>query len=73
MPDDFDIPADYRYVDWEALERHVGKVILGTHVPSMTEKVAKYLDAQAKQLREAAHRLELAATAMRTGPGRSTM
>jgi hypothetical protein len=69
MPnDDDDIPADYKYVNWEHLERHVGRVILGTHVPLMTKKVAAYLRAQAQDLRHTAVRLDAAAAAIDPPP-----
>lgn len=60
-----DIPKDYMYVDWEHLERHIGRVILGNHVPMMSKKVADYLVEQARELRYTADKLDRAAEAMR--------
>jgi hypothetical protein len=46
MSDDFDIPADYRYVNWEALSATSARSqCMFLHDRA---KVAAYLDAQAK-------------------------
>lgn len=68
MDSDPDIPLDYQYVNWEQLQRHVGRAIIDGGVPLMNEKVAKYLEAQAKELRRAAERLMVAAKAIRGDP-----
>ena len=64
-----DIPIDYHYVDWEHLQKHVGRAIMDGGVPMMNIKVAKLLEDQAKDLRRTADRLETAAKAIR-GAGR---
>ena len=38
-----DIPIDYHYVDWEHLQKHVGRAIMDGGVPMMNIKVAKFL------------------------------
>jgi len=60
-----EIPVDYQYVNWEHLQKHVGRAVMDGGVPMMNEKVAKYLEAQAKDLRRTADRLEAAAKAIR--------
>jgi hypothetical protein len=62
-----DIPIDYHYVDWEHLQKHVGRAILDGGVPMMNEKVAKFLEDQAKDLIRSAERLITAAKAIRGG------
>jgi hypothetical protein len=62
---DDDIPLDYKWIDWEHLYLYVGRAIVGDHVPLMTNKVADYLEAQAKDMRRRADKLDLAAQAMR--------
>ena len=62
---DPDIPVDYQYVNWEHLQKHVGRAVMDGGVPMMNEKVAKYLEAQAKDLRRTAERLDTAAKAIR--------
>ena len=64
-----DIPLDYQYVDWEHLQKHVGRDVMDGGVPLMNHKVADYLEKQAKDLRRTADRLEAAAKAIR-GAGR---
>jgi len=60
-----DIPLDYQYVNWVQLQQHVGRAIMDGGVPLMNEKVAKYLEEQARELRRTAERLETAAKAIR--------
>jgi len=60
-----EIPLDYQYVNWEHLQKHVGRAIMDGGVPMMNEKVAKYLEEQARDLRRTADRLETAAKAIR--------
>ena len=38
-----DIPLDYQYVDWEHLQKHVGRAVMDGGVPLMNHKVADYL------------------------------
>jgi hypothetical protein len=65
MTDLADIPLDYQYVNWVQLQQHVGRAIMDGGVPMMNEKVAKYLEDQARELRRTAERLEAAAKAIR--------
>jgi len=66
MTDQADIPLDYQYVNWVQLQQHVGRAIMDGGVPLMNEKVAKYLEEQARELRRTAERLETAAKAIRS-------
>jgi len=63
-----EIPLDYQYVNWEHLQKHVGRAIIDGGVPWMNNQVATYLEEQAKELRRTADRLDLAAKAIRSGP-----
>ena len=65
MTDLADIPLDYQYVNWVQLQQHVGRANMDGGVPMMKEKVAKYLEEQARELRRTAERLETAAKAIR--------
>lgn len=62
------MPADYQFVDWDHLQKYIGRVILGNDVPRMTEHVVDYLKTQARELRRSADRLTLAAEAMTPRP-----
>jgi hypothetical protein len=67
VSDTNEIPVDYQYVQWEQLQKHVGRAVMDGGVPMMNEKVARYLEAQAKELRKTADRLEAAAKAIKGG------
>lgn len=60
-----DLPPDYKWIDWDHMYLYVGRAIMGNHVPMMTDKVAKYLEEQAKDMRRTADKLDIAAKAMR--------
>lgn len=67
MATDNDLPIDYQWIQWEHLYTYVGRALLGDHVPLMTNKVAKYLQDQAKEMRRVADKLDRAAQALRSG------
>jgi hypothetical protein len=62
-----DIPLDYKWINWDHLYAYVGRALLGDHVPMMTQKVADYLEAQAKDMKRRAEKLEVAAKVLRAG------
>jgi hypothetical protein len=60
-----DIPLDYQWIDWDHLYKYVGRAMLADHVPMMTEKIAKYLEEQARTMHKAADKMTVAAQALR--------
>jgi hypothetical protein len=65
MTSEQDIPLDYKWIDWDHLYLYVGRAMLQNHVPMMTNKIAKYLEDQARDMHSAADKLVLAAQALR--------
>jgi hypothetical protein len=65
MTSEQDLPLDYKWIDWDHLYLYVGRAILQNHVPMMTDKIAKYLEDQARDMHRAADKLVVAAQALR--------
>lgn len=61
-----DIPLDYKWIDWDHLYLYIGRAMLEDHVPLMSNKVAKYLEDQAREMHRKADKLDLAAKALRS-------